>query len=141
MRNSLPKDADRETDVPKYGLVRERLRRTRQQRGISLREAAAEIGVSAPTLSRIERGASRPDIETLDAVASWVGLDRSVVYASAGKSVKPSTPIAVQALILSDPALDAESAAALSEMFRVAYEQLTRAAAPGSRRRRGKKRS
>jgi len=38
----------------------------------SLREAAKEIGISAATLSRIERGAT-PDIETFGKIWAWMG--------------------------------------------------------------------
>lgn len=46
----------------------------RERRGaLTLRETAAECGVSAPTLSRIERGES-PDLETFARLCRWLGV-------------------------------------------------------------------
>ncbi|MEX2158612.1 MAG: helix-turn-helix transcriptional regulator [Dehalococcoidia bacterium] len=50
----------------------ERLRKERGGRG--LREVAREIGVSAATLSRVERG-HLPDLETFGKICAWLGLD------------------------------------------------------------------
>jgi transcriptional regulator with XRE-family HTH domain len=50
----------------------ERLRHERGSRGI--REVAAEIGISAATLSRVERG-NVPDLETFAKICRWLGVD------------------------------------------------------------------
>jgi transcriptional regulator with XRE-family HTH domain len=110
---------------PNYDLVRERLSQTRKYRGLNLRDAAKEIGVSAPTLSRIERGASRPDIPTLDALIRWLGLERSTVY-NARPPATAATPDEVRALLQQDENLDAQSAEALAAIFRTAYDTLSR---------------
>ena len=49
----------------------------RKERGNrSLREVAAEVGTSAPTLSRIEAGKT-PDLETFGKLCRWLRLDPS----------------------------------------------------------------
>lgn len=108
---------------PKYDLVRERLAGRRRQRGLNLRDAAKEIGVSAPTLSRIERGTSRPDLPTLDAVIRWLGLDRSSVY-NAPRAAPRSTPEQVKMILRADENLNGEAADALAAIFKAAYDEL-----------------
>ena len=46
-------------------LVGPRLRRVREQRGLTLTEAAARTGISKSTLSRLETGQRRPSLELL----------------------------------------------------------------------------
>ena len=46
-------------------LVGPRLRRVREQRGLTLTEAALEAGISKSTLSRLETGQRRPSLELL----------------------------------------------------------------------------
>lgn len=115
----------RNSPEPNYDLVRERLLQTRKYRALNLRDAAEQIGVSAPTLSRIERGASRPDIPTLDALIDWLGLDRSTVY-NARPPATGATPDEVRELLQRDENLDAESAEALAAIFKTAYNGLAR---------------
>lgn len=50
----------------------DRLKTKRAGKGI--REAAAAIGVSPATLSRVERG-NLPDLETFKKICSWVQVD------------------------------------------------------------------
>lgn len=47
----------------------------KKRRGASkLREAAAEIGISAPTLLRVESGRS-PDLDTFGKICGWLQVD------------------------------------------------------------------
>src|ERR1039458_6552694 len=48
----------------------------RRRAGLGVRAAAQECGVSASTISRLERGAGTnlPDADTLAKIASWVGV-------------------------------------------------------------------
>jgi transcriptional regulator with XRE-family HTH domain len=55
------------------------LRTRRGERG--LREVAAEIGVSASTLSRVENSET-PDMETFLILCTWVGWPTSAFFAS-----------------------------------------------------------
>ena len=54
------------------------LRRHRKSRDLSLRDVEGETGISAATLSRVERG-STPDIEVVRKLAAWLGLIVSAV--------------------------------------------------------------
>jgi transcriptional regulator with XRE-family HTH domain len=112
---------------PNYALVRERLKKTRQQRDLTLREAEEEAGVGAATLSRIERGATTPDNTTLDRLIDWLELERSAVY-NAAPSESDSTPEAVTALLRADPNLDSKTVQALGAIFETAYAQFTETA-------------
>src|SRR5205809_5100723 len=51
----------------------DRVRAKRRSKKLSLREAAEELGVSAPTISRVERG-HLPERESLLRLARWAGV-------------------------------------------------------------------
>jgi transcriptional regulator with XRE-family HTH domain len=125
------------------------IRRKREQMGLSLRDVADETGVSASTLSRIENGTGKPDADNIARLTGWLdmpmervmgtrqteeGTDNSaVVYFP-----HEATPDIVEAHLRADRNLTPETAKALSELFRVAYQQFS---APGSdaRGRKGRK--
>jgi transcriptional regulator with XRE-family HTH domain len=109
---------------PNYELVRERLRRARTRKNLSLREVADEIGhISPSTLSRIERGAT-PDIATLNQLLVWLELDRDAVFNA--RPVNPkSTPRQVEVLLRADRKLDPRTAKTLAKIFDTAYREMT----------------
>lgn len=109
-------------EEPNYALVRERLKKTRQQRDISLRQVEDETRVGAATLSRIERGTTTPDLATLDKLIVWLDLKRSDVFNAAPMTTN-STPEAVTALLRADPKLDGKTVEALGAIFEAAYDQ------------------
>jgi transcriptional regulator with XRE-family HTH domain len=110
--------------APDYELVRERFRRARRRRGLSLRDAAAEIGhVSPSTLSRIERGAT-PDLPTLNRLVSWLDLNRDAVFNAKPAQAK-STPRQVEVLLRADKNLDPQTARTLAKIFDTAYREMT----------------
>ncbi|MEV1085501.1 XRE family transcriptional regulator [Streptomyces sp. NPDC050211] len=51
-----------------------RIRQARQDRGMSLRSLAREIGVSASLVSQIETGKSQPSVSTLYAITTALGI-------------------------------------------------------------------
>jgi len=53
----------------KFGM---HLAHVRRGKRMSLREAAKQVGVSAASLSRIERG-EKPDIDTFVKICQWAG--------------------------------------------------------------------
>lgn len=57
--------------VPSVGA---RIRQARQERGVSLRGLAREIGVSASLISQIETGKSQPSVSTLYAITTALGV-------------------------------------------------------------------
>jgi transcriptional regulator with XRE-family HTH domain len=50
------------------------IRRERQAQGLSLRELARRVGVSASMLSQVETGRTRPSVSTIYAIATELGL-------------------------------------------------------------------
>ena len=51
-----------------------RLRRIRQERGLTLKQIEAKVGVSATHVSEIERGNTSPTIRALERIASALGV-------------------------------------------------------------------
>ncbi|MBX7060762.1 MAG: helix-turn-helix transcriptional regulator [Acidobacteria bacterium] len=109
------------------------IRRRRQELKLSLRDVGDVTQVSASTLSRIESGKGRPDAENIARITQWLDMpvDR-VMKKQAGADVEPvvyypheSTPEIVSAHLRADKNLSAETADALSELFRVAYSQFS----------------
>src|SRR5215471_17113472 len=50
------------------------IRRERQKQGLSLRELARRVGVSASMLSQVETGRARPSVSTIYAIAAELQL-------------------------------------------------------------------
>ena len=110
------------------------IQRKRQEQGLSLRDVADETGVSASTLSRIENGTGKPDADNIARLTSWLnvpmerimgggqadGEESAVVYFP-----HESTPEIVEAHLRADRNLTPDTAKALSELFRVAYQQFS----------------
>lgn len=99
----------------------------RGDRGI--REVAAEIGVSAATLSRVERG-YLPDLETFRRICEWLDLDPGEVL-----RVKPATAGTPVAAIhfRKDQLLSPKTAQALANMILAAQRALLAAEEAGGR--------
>jgi transcriptional regulator with XRE-family HTH domain len=101
---------------------------------MSLRDVADEIEVSASTLSRIENGTGKPDADNIARITRWLDMpvDR-VMSTRQGKDVEPvvyypheATPEIVEAHLRADKKLTPDTAKALSELFRVAYQQFSK---------------
>ncbi|MGH9426698.1 MAG: helix-turn-helix domain-containing protein [Terriglobia bacterium] len=111
------------------------VRRKREQLSASLRDVANATGVSASTLSRIENGTGKPDADNIARLTTWldVPMERILGNRSEGEEARAvvyfpreSTPEIVEAHLRADRNLTSETAAALSELFRVAYTQFSR---------------
>ena len=113
------------------------IRRRREELGLSLRDAANETAVSASTLSRIENGTGKPDADNIARLTSWLDVPMERILSGrhhsqsdAAKAViyypQEPTPEIVEAHLRADRNLTPETAAALSELFRVAYNQFSR---------------
>ena len=108
--------------------------RKRESEHLSLRGVAKVTGVSPSTLSRIETAKGFiPDASTLARLCQWleIPIERVVGWANGARSEKSQmvvhypnepTPTIVEAYLRADPALTPETAQALSELFRIAYE-------------------
>src|SRR6476469_5905312 len=122
------------------------IKRRREELGLSLRDVADETSVSASTLSRIENGTGKPDADNIARLTSWldVPMERILKGTREGREETKaivyypheSTPEIVEAHLRADRNLTAETADALSELFRVAYSQFSRKDSPKPRKRR-----
>ncbi|MGI5485706.1 helix-turn-helix domain-containing protein [Microtetraspora malaysiensis] len=71
-------------ELPKVGSIGEYIRQQRQQAKISLRQLAAQAGVSNPYLSQVERGLRKPSAEILNQIAKGLHISAKVLYVQAG---------------------------------------------------------
>jgi transcriptional regulator with XRE-family HTH domain len=113
------------------------IRRKREEAGLSLRDVANETQVSASTLSRIENGTGKPDADNIARLTDW--LDMPMERIMSGRKTAngedaatavvyfphEATPDIVEAHLRADRNLNADTAKALSELFRVAYAQFS----------------
>lgn len=102
----------------------------RMRRGkLSLRQAAAEAGVSFSTFTRIEAGA-QPDLTSFTLLCAWLGV-------SPGEFFTPVTERQVDPIdeaiahLSADPRLEPESASKIASVLRDMYDVL--ATAPANR--------
>lgn len=107
--------------LPDLGrLLRERRKRDR----LSLRQAAAEIGISFNSLARIERGRV-PDIATFQRLAEWLGVSPAAFFEPQQGRVTP-TPTAIAAHLSADPALTEGAAERIAAIVEELYGTLAR---------------
>ncbi len=71
-------------DIPKVGSIGDYIRQQRQQAKISLRQLAAQAGVSNPYLSQVERGLRKPSAEILNQIAKGLRISAEALYVQAG---------------------------------------------------------
>jgi transcriptional regulator with XRE-family HTH domain len=110
----------------------DRVRAKRRSKKLSIREAAEEVGVSAPTISRVERG-HLPERENLLRLARWAGVRIDPVLHENARRARnvvvhgpdASTVEAVELHLRADKNLSRDAAEALTEMFRLAYDALS----------------
>ncbi|MBA2339132.1 MAG: helix-turn-helix transcriptional regulator [Pyrinomonadaceae bacterium] len=125
------------------------IRRKREGTGLSLRDVADETGVSASTLSRIENGTGKPDADNIARLTGWLNVPMERIMGGGGRNAEgdenapvvyfpqEAMPDIVEAHLRADRNLTADTAKALSELFRVAYAQFSH---PGSDARNRKRR-
>jgi transcriptional regulator with XRE-family HTH domain len=110
------------------------IKRRREETGLSLRDLGDLTQVSASTISRIENGTGRPDADNIARLTKWLDMpvDR-IMNRTAESDVEPvvyypheATPEIVEAHLRADKKLSPETANALSELFRVAYNQFSK---------------
>lgn len=108
------------------------IKRRRTELELSLRDVGDKTGVSASTLSRIENGTGRPDADNIARLSQWLEMPVDRLINHGGESVEPviyypheAMPDIVQAHLRADRNLSRETADALSELFRVAYDQFS----------------
>lgn len=60
----------------------------RNERGLGIRAAAKEVGISHATLARVEKG-FLPDLENYEKVRNWLGIKDSAVGTKTGNNSAP----------------------------------------------------
>jgi transcriptional regulator with XRE-family HTH domain/uncharacterized RmlC-like cupin family protein len=100
--------------------VPRRLREARERAGLSLRQLARRLDISASALSQIETGKSRPSVRTLYAVVSELGISLDELFDNHG-SRSDARPPGPEAFVTRGVAPDWLSAAtSASPMLRAA---------------------
>lgn len=111
------------------------VRRERERRKMGLRAVAEATGVSASTLSRIENGTCQPDADNIARLTKWLKMPVERIMGGQTKKgdnqpviyfPQEATPDIVEVHLRADKNLSPESAAALAELFRVAYTQFSK---------------
>ncbi len=127
MENLTEQKMEAVVDVEELGRY---IKRKRETERLSLRAVARLTDVSASTLSRIENGTGVPDTPTLARIARWAKFPLERFMAGRATVEPPvvyhpmeSTPDIVEAHLRADKNLTPETANALAELFRVAYNQ------------------
>ena len=96
----------------------------RKKRGsLGLRDAAAEIGTSAPTLSRIE-GGKMPDLQTFSKLCRWLEIDPATLLGVESRKPTISQPNAAFAHLRAGREIEAQTATALARAIVQAQRML-----------------
>ena len=77
---------------PDYPEIGEQLRTRRHARGLSLRELADRMGVSASLISQIERGRANPSVSTLYAMVAELDVSLDELLFNERRSSEPWPP-------------------------------------------------
>ena len=122
------------------------VRRRREELGLSLRDVASKTSVSASTLSRIENGTGKPDADNIARLTAWLDVPMERILSGRDPEAQETkavvyypqepTPEIVEAHLRADRNLTPETAAALSELFRVAYTNFSKHTGDKSSKRR-----
>jgi transcriptional regulator with XRE-family HTH domain len=100
-------------------LLGQMLQRKRGSMGV--RAAAAEIGISPATLSRLENGRI-PDLDTLKKVCIWLGVNPATYLGDPSQRGTPAIP-SVQVVFKKDRAVTPRTSQALGKLILAAYKQ------------------
>ena len=113
-----------ETKLPILEDLGRRVAKHRETRGLGIRAAAKEIGISHPTLSRIERG-HLPDLENYQRICRWLGEDaESNVMPSAGLNSSTEASVVAEVHFRKRATVSPKTAQALAQMILAAQEFL-----------------
>ncbi len=93
----------------------------RRARAMNWKQVAAEVGVSASTLTRMGQG-RRPDVDSLAALAQWSGLNPADFLRGAHTKQQPEPLAMISTYLRSDPHLTEADAQALDEIIKITYE-------------------
>lgn len=103
----------------------------RRETGLGVRSAAEAAGISAATMSRMERGiaATLPDVGTLSKLATWLGVSMGELLNEStprknSPALEAATPDLIEVHLRADKNLTPEAAKALAQTFKAIYEQV-----------------
>jgi transcriptional regulator with XRE-family HTH domain len=116
----------KEQRVVDVGGLYEALDLKRRNDDLSWREAAAKMGVSPSTLTRMAQGAS-PDVEGFGKMVQWLGVSADDFIArTKGRTSRKSEEllVVVSRHLRASKELDAKSAKALETIIEAAYRQV-----------------
>lgn len=100
------------------GSVGEFIGAQRRAAQLSLRQLAAQAGVSNPYLSQIERGLRKPSAEVLQQLAKALRVSAETLYVRAGILDPTDHPLTtVQSALLADPALTERQRHVLMDVY------------------------
>jgi transcriptional regulator with XRE-family HTH domain len=92
------------------------IREQRKTAQLSLRNLAAQAGVSNPYLSQIERGLRKPSAEILQAIARALRISAETLYVKAGILEERTSDL--ETAIRSDPTITERQRGVLIEVYR-----------------------
>jgi transcriptional regulator with XRE-family HTH domain len=95
--------------------------------GLSLRQAAAEAGISFSTLTRVESG-GQPDLTSFTLLCAWLGASPSQFFNSIAEREVAAIDEAI-AHLNADPRLEPEAASKIVDVLRGMYNVLAKAPA------------
>ncbi len=98
------------------------MKERRTQERLSLRDAAAQVGISFNTLARVE-GGHLPDLEIFRRIVDWLGLPIASFFAEESTR-STSTPEVIAQHLRADSALSTEAAGRIAEIVRDLYSAL-----------------
>jgi transcriptional regulator with XRE-family HTH domain len=117
-------EREEETKLPLLEDLGRRAAKHREKLGLGIRAAAKEIGLSHPTLSRIERG-HLPDLENYQRLCRWLGEDaESNVLPLAAVGSYAETPVVAEVHFRKRATVSPKTAQALAQMILAAQEFL-----------------
>lgn len=91
----------------------------RVSKGLNWKEVSEQSGVNASTLTRMSQG-RRPGVDSLALLLAWSGLDASDFIS---QNNRPEPLAQITANLRADKNLKPESAKALEEIIKIAYER------------------
>ncbi len=123
-RNSVTGASDNSSTVERLDLA-QLGGMLREHRGrLSLRQAAAEAGVSFSTFTRIEAGA-QPDLTSFTLLCEWLGVSPAHFFTPVNE--RQVTPIdEAIAHLTSDPRLEPDAALKIADVLRNMYDVLAK---------------
>jgi transcriptional regulator with XRE-family HTH domain len=102
-----------------------RLREERDRVGISQRELARRVGLSASMISQIESGQSKPSVSTLYGIVTELGVSLDDIFGANGVAASSESPAAAEASAHLGPMVRVEDRHVIDLDSGVRWERLT----------------